>query len=1182
MGEGIFMSKNMKTMDGNKAAAYISYAFTDCACIYPITPSSPMAEYVDEWAAQGMKNLFGQTVRVTEMQSEAGAAAALHGALASGSLGTTYTASQGLMLMIPNLYKIAGELLPGVLQVSARSLSTHALSIFGDHSDVMTCRMTGFAMLASSSVQEVMDLAGVAHLAAIRSRVPFIHFFDGFRTSHEQQKIEVIPYEDLAPLVDWEAVEAFRKRGLNPEHPVIRGSNQNPDIFFQARESCNPYHEAVPDIVYEYMKKIGQVTGREYLPFDYYGSPDAGDVIISMGSSCDTIEETVDYLTARGEKVGVVKVHLYRPFSGKYFFQVLPPTVRRIAVLDRTKEPGALGEPLLEDVKALFYERPERPLIVGGRYGLGSKDLLPEDIMAVFTNLKAAEPKKRFTLGIVDDVTNLSLPRGEHIDTTPEGTIQCKFFGLGSDGTVGANKQAVEIIGDTTDLYAQAYFSYDSKRSGGYTVSHLRFGRKPIKAPYLITSPDFVSCSNQSYVNTMDLLSGLRKGGTFLLNCSFRPEELEAKLPANVKRYLARNDINFYIIDGVNIAQGLGLGNHYNMIMQSAFFKLVNVIPLEDAVRELKSSIIKTYGTKDEAVVAMNFAAVDKGIESITRVEVPASWANAVDETAVDEAASTAEVPDFISGVLRVMNRLEGDRLPVSAFKGREDGSFPVGTSRYEKRSVADFVPHWIKENCIQCGRCSFVCSHAAIRPFLLNEEEQAKAPAGFETRPAVGGTLKGLGWRIQVSVQDCMGCGVCVETCPAKEKALVMRPYDSEAGQAFNWDYAMTVTVKDNLWNRFTVKGSQLAQPLLEFSGACGGCIETVCIKLVTQLFGDRMVVANATGCSSIWGACAPSMPYCANPQGRGPAWTSGLFEDNAEYGYGIALGIRQQREKLTDLIREALARDLVPELKDAFQAWLEGKDDAQASRAAAERMLPLLAGAQDPLLQEICNRRDHLVQKSVWIFGGDGWAYDIGYGGLDHVLASNEDVNVLVLDTEVYSNTGGQASKATPAAAIAKFAASGKRTKKKDLGALAMTYGYVYVAQIGTGADMNQAIKAIKEAEAYRGPSLIIAYCPCLMHGLKGGMSQSQAEIARAVKAGYWQLYRYNPSLRAEGKNPFVLDSKEPDFDGFRDYLMGEVRFSSLAKLFPDKAEDMFEKTRRDAMERYEFYKRLALSGA
>ncbi len=1167
------MAEHMKTMDGNKAAAYISYAFTECACIFPITPSSPMAEYIDEWAAQGQKNLFGQTVSVVEMQSEAGAAAALHGALASGALGTTYTASQGLMLMIPNLYKIAGEFLPGVFHVSARALSTHALSIFGDQSDVMACRMTGVAMLASSSVQEVMDLAGVAHLAAIRSRVPFMHFFDGFRTSHEQQKIEVIDYDQLSPLVDWEAVKAFRARGLNPEHPVVRGSAQNPDIYFQTRESGNPYYEAVPDIVYEYMKEISRITGREYLPFNYYGAADAEDVIVSMGSSCDTIEETVDYLAARGEKVGVVNVHLYRPFSGKYFFQALPQTVKRIAVLDRTKEPGALGEPLLEDIKAFFYDRREQPLIIGGRYGLGSKDLLPDDIMAVFTNLKADNPKKRFTLGILDDVTNLSLPRGGQIDVAAEGTIQCKFYGLGSDGTVGANKQAVEIIGDT-GLYAQAYFAYDSKKSGGYTVSHLRFGKQPIRSPYLITGSDFVSCSNQSYLYSLDLLSGLKKGGTFLLNCSWKPEELEERLPATVKRYLAQNGINFYIINAVDIAQGLGMGNHYNMIMQSAFFKLANVMPVEEAVRELKAAVKKAYGKKGEAVVGMNYAAVDKGIESMIKIEVPASWAEAMDE----DGQPAREVPDFISGVLQVMNRLEGDKLPVSTFRGREDGSFPVGTSRYEKRSVADFVPQWIKENCIQCCRCSFVCPHAAVRPFLLNAEEQAKAPAGFETKPAVGKELKDLDFRIQVSVDDCMGCGVCAETCPAKEKALVMRPFDSQAGEVANWDYAMTVTVKDNLWNRFSVKGSQLAQPLLEFSGACGGCVETTVAKLVTQLFGERMVITNATGCSSIWGASAPSMPYCANSQGKGPAWASGLFEDNAEYGYGVFLGIRQQREKVVDLIRSALKTELAPELREAFQAWLEGRDDAEASRAAAARMLPLLEGRGEPLLQEISGKRDQLVKKSVWVFGGDGWAYDIGYGGLDHVLASNEDVNVLVFDTEVYSNTGGQASKATPAAAIAKFAASGKRTKKKDLGAMAMTYGYVYVAQIGTGADMAQAVRAIKEAEAYPGPSLVIAYAPCINHGLKGGMSQSQAEIARAVKAGYWQLYRYNPALKAEGGNPFVLDSKEPDFANFRDYLLGEVRYASLAQLYPDKAEEMFEKTRRDAMERYEFYKRLS----
>jgi pyruvate-ferredoxin/flavodoxin oxidoreductase len=1167
------MSKRMMTMDGNKAAAHISYAFIECACIYPITPSSPMAEHVDEWSAQGKKNLFGQSVRVAEMQSEAGAAAALHGALASGALGATYTASQGLMLMIPNLYKIAGELLPGVIHVAARALSTHALSIFGDHSDVMACRMTGFAMLASSSVQEVMDLSGVAHLAAIKSRVPFIHFFDGFRTSHEQQKIEVIDHEDLAPLVDMEAVRSFRSRGLNPEHPLVRGTSQNPDIYFQAREAGNLFYEAVPDIVLEYMQQIGRLTGREYLPFTYYGADDAEDVIISMGSSCDTIESVVDYLTEAGRKVGAVKVHLYRPFSGKHFFRVLPETVRRIAVLDRTKEPGSLGEPLLEDVQALFYSRRERPLITGGRYGLGSKELLPEDIMAVYDNLSSAEPKPRFTLGIVDDVTDLSLPRGESIDTTLQGTIQCKFFGLGSDGTVGANKQAVEIIGGSAGIYAQAYFSYDSKKSGGITVSHLRFGKQPIKAPYLITRPDLVSCSNQSYVDTLNLLSGLKKGGIFLLNCTWKPEELDEKLPAAVKRALATGGINFYCLDAVNIAHELGLGNHYNMLMQSAFFKLANVIPLEDAVHELKSAIQKIYGNKGEAVVAKNCAAVDKGIEALTRIEVPASWADAV-----DRAPGAKQAPAFISGVLEVMNRLEGDRLPVSTFRGREDGAFPAGTSRYEKRSVAGFVPHWIRANCCQCGRCSLVCSHAAIRPFLLNGEEQAQAPACFETRPAVGKDLAGLGWRIQVSVDDCMGCGVCAETCPAKEKALVMRPYESERGQRANWDHAMTVTVKDNLWNRFSVKGSQLAQPLLEFSGACGGCVETVVAKLVTQLFGDHMVVANATGCSSIWGGGAPSMPYCSNPEGRGPAWASGLFEDNAEYGFGISLGIRQQREELAALIREGLAADISPELKEAFQAWLDGRDDSAASRAASDKMLPLLTGQDHSLLQEIYARRDRLVKPSVWIFGGDGWAYDIGYGGLDHVLASNDDVNVLVFDTEVYSNTGGQASKATPAAAIAQFAASGKKTKKKDLGAMAMTYGYVYVAQIGTGADMAQAIKAIKEAEAYRGPSLIIAYAPCINHGLKAGMSHSQAEIARAVRAGYWQLYRYNPELKARGENPFMLDSKEPDFSNFKDYLLGEVRYASLARNYPDRAEQMFEKTRQDAVERYEFYRRLA----
>ncbi len=1167
------MSKSMKTMDGTYAAAYVSYAFTDCACIYPITPSSPMAEHVDEWAAQGLKNLFGQPVKVAEMQSEAGASAALHGTLASGALGTTYTASQGLMLMIPNLYKIAGELLPAVFHVTARALSTHALSIFGDHSDVMSCRMTGVAMLATSSVQEVMDLGGVAHLAAIKSRVPFMHFYDGFRTSHEQQKIEVIDYQEFARLIDWQAVQAFRARGMNPEHPEVRGTAQNPDIYFQAREASNPYHAAVPEIVARYMVEISKLTGREYRPFNYYGAEDAENIIVAMGSSCDTIEEAIDYLNASGEKIGLIKVHLYRPFSAEYFLDVLPKSVKRIAVLDRTKEPGALGEPLLEDVKSLFYDREIRPLIIGGRYGLGSKELIPADIIAVYDNLKAAEPKPRFTLGIVDDVTNLSLPRKEIVDATAKGTIQCKFYGLGSDGTVGANKQAVGIIGDTTDLYAQAYFAYDSKKSGGFTVSHLRFGKQRIRSPYLITSADMVSCSNQSYIYSLDMFSGLKQGGAFLLNCTWKPEELDDKLPASVKRYLAANRIDFYIIDAVDIARNLGLGNRTNMVMQAAFFKLANVIPLDDAVRELKQAIRKAYGKKGDAVVGMNNAAVDQGIEALVKVDVPAAWGGAI-----DECEPKKEVPEFIANVLDAMDRLEGDKLPVSTFKGIEDGAFPVGTSRYEKRGVASFVPEWIRDNCIQCNRCSMVCSHAAIRPFLVDEHEASQAPAAFETKEAVGKPLAGLRYRIQVSPLDCMGCGSCAETCGAKEKALVMKPFEEQVPQAKNWDYAMTVSVKDNLWNRSSVKGSQFAQPMLEFSGACGGCVETAYAKLVTQLFGDRMIIANATGCSSIWGGSAPSMPYCADAEGRGPAWASGLFEDNAEFGYGIYLGVQQQRRKLQELVDLALTREITPELKQALQEWLDGMDEAAASKAAAAGIVPLLEGNSDPVLQQIYAKRDHLVKKSVWIFGGDGWAYDIGYGGLDHVLASNEDVNVLVFDTEVYSNTGGQASKATPAAAIAKFAASGKRTKKKDLGAMAMTYGYVYVAQIGLGADMGQTVKAITEAEAYRGPSLIIAYSPCINHGLKGGMSKSQTEIVSAVKSGYWQLYRYNPDLKRDGENPFKLDSREPDFNAFKDYLMGEVRYSSLAKLYPDKADELFEKTRRDAVERYESYRKLS----
>lgn len=1166
------MSKDKKTMDGNKAAAYVSYAFTDCAAIFPITPSSPMAEYVDEWSAQGKKNLFGQRVKVVEMQSEAGAAGAVHGSLSAGALTTTYTASQGLLLMIPNMYKIAGELLPCVIHVTARALASHALSIFGDHQDVMACRQTGFAMLASGSVQEVMDLAGVAHLSSIKSRVPFMHFFDGFRTSHEMQKIETIDYEELSQLVDYDAVKAFRNSALNPEHPVVKGTAQNPDIYFQAREACNPYYMPVADIVAEYMQEISKITGRNYAPFNYYGAPDAEYVIVAMGSVCDTIEETIDYLTARGEKVGVIKVHLYRPFSAKYFFNVLPETVKRIAVLDRTKEPGALGEPLYEDIRTIFYDMENKPVIVGGRFGLGSKEVVPADIVAVYDNLKNSRPKNGFTIGIVDDVTNLSLARGENIDTTPEGTIQCKFFGLGSDGTVGANKQAVEIIGNNTDMYAQAYFAYDSKKSGGITISHLRFGNKPIKSPYLITSADFISCSNQSYVYMYDLLAGLKPGGAFLLNCVWSPGELEEKLPAAMKKYLVQNNIKFYTINAVKIARELGLGNRTNMIMQSAFFKLANVIPIDDAVKHLKDSIKKAYGKKGENIVNMNNASVEKGLTELVRIDIPGSWADAMDKPEAEK-----EVPAFIKNVLQPMNRLEGDNLPVSTFKVAADGRFPMGTSRYEKRGVAAFVPQWVKENCIQCNQCSYVCPHAAIRPVLLNEGELGIAPVTFKTIPAAGKQLSGLAFRMQVSPLDCMGCGVCVNTCPARTKALEMKPLESQKeAQAGNWDYAVAVPVKDKLWNLYSVKGSQFAQPLLEFSGACAGCTETPYAKLVTQLFGDRMIISNATGCSSIWGGSAPSMPYCTNKEGKGPAWANSLFEDNAEHGFGMLLAVKQIRDKIAGLMQEALSLDIAPALKEAFQQWLDGKDDTGASKASTAKILPLLEGQTNPLLQEIAHRKDFLVKKSVWVFGGDGWAYDIGYGGLDHVLASGEDINILVFDTEVYSNTGGQSSKSTPTAAIAKFAASGKKTKKKDLGLMAMTYGYVYVAQIAMGADHNQTLKAIKEAEAYNGPSLIIAYAPCINHGLKAGMGHSQDEMEKAVKSGYWHLYRYNPDLKEEGKNPFVLDSKEPTGD-FKDFIMGEVRYAALKQMFPAEAEQLFDKTEQDARERYETYKRL-----
>ena len=1162
----------MKTMDGNTAAAHVSYAFTDVAAIYPITPSSPMAEHVDEWVAQGRKNIFGQTVKVMEMQSEAGAAGAVHGSLQAGALTTTYTASQGLLLMIPNMYKIAGELLPGVLHVSARALAANSLNIFGDHQDVMAARQTGFALLAESSVQQVMDLGAVAHLAAIKGRVPFVNFFDGFRTSHEVQKIEVLEYDELGKLLDMDAVNAFRRRALNPDHPVTRGTAQNPDIYFQEREVSNKYYEELPEIVEEYMQEITKLTGREYHLFNYYGAPDAERMIVAMGSITDTIEETIDYLMAKGEKVGLLTVHLYRPFSLEHFFKYIPKTVKKIAVLDRTKEPGSLAEPLYLDVKSAFYGKEEQPVIVGGRYGLGSKDTVPAHIIPVFENLKLDKPKDGFTVAIVDDLTNTSLPVGEDIDTTPVGIKACKFWGLGSDGTVGANKSAIKIIGDHTDMYAQGYFAYDSKKSGGITVSHLRFGKTPIKSPYLINKADFVACHNQSYVFKYNVLEGLKKGGKFLLNTIWTPEEIETNLPASYKKFIAENNIEFYTLNAVKIAQEIGIGGRINMIMQSAFFKIANVIPVEDAIKYLKEAVVTSYGKKGQKVVDMNNAAIDKGVESIVKIEVPTSW-NGI----IEEAAATVQVPEFISKIVNPMNRQEGDKLPVSAFIGMEDGTFPHGTAAYEKRGIAVNVPEWQMDNCIQCNQCSYVCPHAAIRPILSNEEELSKAPTTFEGKDAIG--AKGLKFTIAVSPLDCTGCGSCAEICPSKQKSLVMKPLDTQMEKTEAWDFAMTVSPKKNPMNKFTVKGSQFEKPLLEFSGACAGCMETSYAKLVTQLFGDRMMIANATGCSSIWGASAPATPYTTNHRGHGPSWANSLFEDNAEFGLGMYLGSQQVRERLAITVAEALKGDLSAELKAALEEWLDKVNVGTETRQRADKVIALLQTEKgnNPLLNDIYENKDFLVKRSNWIFGGDGWAYDIGFGGLDHVIASGEDVNLLVFDTEVYSNTGGQSSKATPTAAIAKFAAAGKQTKKKDLGMMAMSYGYVYVAQISMGANMNQTLKAIAEAEAYPGPSLIIAYSPCINHGLRCGMNKVQDESKRAVESGYWSLYRYNPTLKEEGKNPFVLDSKEPTED-FREFLMGEVRYSSLAKQYPEAADALFEKTKKDAFERLDNYKRLA----
>lgn len=1168
------MSKKMKTMDGNAAAAYISYAFTDVAAIYPITPSSPMAENVDEMAAKGVKNLFGQKVKVIEMQSEAGAAGAVHGSLQAGALTTTYTASQGLLLMIPNMYKISGELLPGVFHVSARALAASSLNIFGDHQDVMAARQTGCAMLAESSVQQVMDLSAVAHLVAIKGRVPFINFFDGFRTSHEIQKIEVIDFNDLGKILDWDAVKAFRHNALHPDHPVVRGTAQNPDIYFQERESVNKYYEALPQLVEEAMAELAKVTGREYHLFDYHGAEDADRIIIAMGSVCEAAIEAVDYLNANGEKTGILTVHLYRPFSIEHFFKYIPKTVKKVAVLDRTKEPGAIGDPLYLDVKAAYYSSDEHPVIVGGRYGLGGKDVTPDQVLAVYENLKADAPKHGFTIGIEDDVTLASLPKYHDVDLTPAGTTACKFWGLGSDGTVGANKSAIKIIGDKTDMYAQAYFAYDSKKSGGITMSHLRFGKKPIKSPYLINKADFISCSQESYVTKYDLLAGLKKNGTFLLNTIWDEEELAHQLPASMKRYIAKNNINFYVVNAVKIAQELGLGGRFNMVMQSAFFKLANIIPLETAVQYLKDAVVTSYGKKGQKIVDMNNGAIDKGIEAVVKVNVPASWADAV-----DEVVAAAEIPAFIKDIQNPMNRQEGDALPVSAFKGMEDGTFPVGTAAYEKRGIAINVPEWQVDNCIQCNQCSYVCPHAVIRPVLMTEEEAKNAPAGMNYKAAVG--AKDLQYAITISPYDCTGCGNCAQVCPAKEKALVMKPIASQIEKQNQFQYATEkVTPKANPMNKTTVKGSQFEKPLLEFSGACAGCGETPYAKLITQLYGERMLIANATGCSSIWGASAPAMPYTTNHRGHGPAWANSLFEDNAEFGLGMLLGTKAVREALAADVEAALeAGGISEDLQTALREWYDLRNEGAETRIRADKLTAALEAGKgsNELLNKIYENKDYFVKRSQWIFGGDGWAYDIGFGGLDHVLASGEDVNILVFDTEVYSNTGGQSSKATPTAAIAQFAATGKTTKKKDLGMMAMTYGYVYVAQIAMGADKNQTIKAIAEAEAYKGPSLIIAYSPCINHGLRVGMGCSQLETKRAVDAGYWDMYRYNPELAGTDKNPFSLDSKEPTAD-FKEFLLGEVRYSSLQRAFPDAAAALFEKTEQDAKTRREVYKKLA----
>lgn len=1180
------MARKMKTMDGNSAVAHVSYAFTDVAAIYPITPSSVMADLTDKFSAQGAKNLFGRQVQVTEMQSEGGASGAVHGSLAAGALTTTYTASQGLLLMIPNMYKMAGELLPGVIHVSARALTSHALSIFGDHSDIYACRQTGYAMLCSNNPQECMDLAAVAHLAAIEGRVPFLHFFDGFRTSHEIQKIEEWDYADLADMLNWDAVEAFRRRALNPEHPVTRGTAQNDDIFFQAREACNKYYDAVPEVVVKYMDKVNAKIGTDYKPFNYYGAEDAEHVIVAMGSVCDCTEEVVDYLNAAGEKVGLLKVHLYRPFVADYMLRELPKTVKTISVLDRTKEPGSIGEPLYLDVLAAINGSDFAGVkVYTGRYGLGSKDTTPGDIIAVYRNAESETPKRRFTIGIVDDVTNLSLPIVENPDTTPKGTHSCKFWGLGADGTVGANKNSIKIIGDNTDMYAQGYFAYDSKKSGGLTVSHLRFGKTPIKSTYYISKADFVACHNPSYVDKYDIVDDLKEGGSFLLNCPWDTEELSERLPGKMKKILAERHINFYTIDGIKIGKEIGLGGRINTVLQSAFFKIADIIPADKAKELMKAAAKKSYMKKGQAIVDMNYAAIDRGMEDLKKVEIPADWANAVDNSAADKAEGNGALVEYVNEILKPVNAYKGNKLPVSTFMDHVDGTAPNGSAAYEKRGIAVDVPEWNPENCIQCNRCAIVCPHAVIRPVAMTADELAKAPEGTKSLPMMG--LKDLNFVMTVSTLDCTGCGACAQVCPGKKgaKALTMQPIDSQRPKQAVFDYALTLEDKPEVHEKFkftTVKGSQFKQPLLEFSGACAGCGETPYAKLVTQLFGDRMFIANATGCSSIWGASAPATPYTKNKKGYGPAWQNSLFEDNAEFGLGMALGQKAIRNRLIEYV-EGIQKDTdSADLKTACQNYLDTVTDSTSSRPATDALIAELEkNTEDAKVGELVKKtlvdKDELAKKSMWIFGGDGWAYDIGFGGLDHVIASGENVNILVFDTEVYSNTGGQASKATPVGSVAQFAAAGKAVKKKDLAAIAMSYGYVYVAQCAMGADNNQVLKAMVEAESYNGPSLVICYAPCINHGIKGGMGIAQLEEKKAVEAGYWNIFRYDPRLADEGKNPFMLDGKAPSAS-YRDFIMGEVRYNSLTRSFPERAEKLFEKAEKVAADKYAHLEKLA----